>query len=445
MFQVLYFAWNKLANIGMREGMREVEQVKAQIFNYLVLAVLFVQLPLVFRELFSGDYVGSAIISSFFCFSIVLLLMHHYLGLELTSGIYNLFFPTIMTMYLILIGTGDGVQYSFFVFMLTAIIFPSKRNVQIAFIIYNISLFIAGTYWVEQFGPLLDRGAEEQGDAVVIFVAAAICFAVVMYMYNAALERYDQATMTLIDSLQNKNSSLAVMNEELERFTYIASHDLKTPLRNIVSFLSLIEKRIRENRMDEINEYFSVVKDNAHGMYELIEETLEYSKLGQNEWKEEEIDLDLVVDKIKDQLSLGDINVVIEKNPLPIIKGDAFYIYKLFFNLIENGIKYNKKSTKKIQVNTQVNNFYVLISIADNGIGIEEKYYQKIFEMYKRLHTQDDYQGTGIGLSMCKKIVEMMNGKIWLESIPGTGTTFFIELPVVKGFPTGDTSADFIQ
>ena len=431
MFQRLNSAWTWLSNIGVKEETRDIQKVKARIFNYLVLTILVIQLLLWIRELISADYIGLTIITTFCLISITFLSLHHFFGLGIAGSVLNIFFPFVMATYLLLVGKGEGVEYSFFVFMLSAIIFQSSRPFQIFLIIYNISLFLLVMNYVEQYGTLLDRGAEEQSDYTIVFVAASLCFASAMYIFNRALERYDNKSSSLISSLQSKNSKLVIMNEELERFTYIASHDLKTPLRNIVSFLGLMEKRLKEGKVEDIEEYFTVVKDNASDMYRLIEETLEYSKMDQHEWKEEEVDLDLVIDKIRDQLTLSlDERINIEARYLPTVKGDSFYIYKLFLNIIENGIKYNDKVNKKIKLTSIINKNATIISVEDNGIGIEEKYHEQIFTMYKRLHTKEEYQGTGIGLSMCKRIIEVMKGDIWLESQPGKGTTFFIQIPV---------------
>ena len=256
-----------------------------------------------------------------------------------------------------------------------------------------------------------------------------------MYVYNQALEKYDQKSSELIDSLQNKNDKLINSNQELERFTYIASHDLKTPLRNIVSFLGVMERQVKEGKSQELEKYFSIVTENARNLYDLIEETLEYSKIGQQEWKSELIDLNTLTEKIKEQLQhTSTEHVSIKFQELPIIKGDDFFVYKLFFNIIENGIKYNNSKIKNVDIQSQEYEKYYEISISDNGIGIPQEYLQQIFIMYKRLHTKDHFQGTGIGLSMSKKIIERMGGSIWVKSEINKGTTFHFTIPKTPKF-----------
>ena len=431
MFKKLLTAWRLLPNIGIKAGMSDMQLAKTRIFNYLVLTILLVQLMLLVRELATYDKVGIIMISSFCIISTSFLILHHYFGLDIAGGAINVFYPLVMALYLLMVGDGEGIEYSFFVFMLTAVIFQRKQAFRLFLIVYNILLFVFSSLYLEQNDTLIQRSSEEQSDYLVLFVAASICFAFVIYVFNQALENYDQKSLDLINSLQNQNTKLSTTNEELERFSYIASHDLKTPLRNIVSFLGLMEKRLKQGREDELEEYFSIVKTNARNMYTLIEETLEYSKLGQQEWKMEIVDLNQIIAKIKEQLMLSaDDTVIIDSDFLPTIRGDNFYLYKLFFNLIENGIKYNEQTEKNVCVQFERREKTYLFCFQDNGIGIDPEYFDQIFIMFKRLHTKDKYQGTGIGLSMCKKIIETMSGKIWLESEPGEGSTFYILLPI---------------
>jgi light-regulated signal transduction histidine kinase (bacteriophytochrome) len=348
-----------------------------------------------------------------------------------------------MGTYLLMIGRNEGVEYSFFVFMLSSIIFQKNALFSAFLIAYNISIFIFASLYIDEYGILLDRGKDkEEDDYMVIFIAASICFALIMYVYNQALEKYDQKSSELIDSLQNKNDKLITSNQELERFTYIASHDLKTPLRNIVSFLGVMERQVKEGKTEDLEKYFSIVTDNARNLYDLIEETLEYSKIGQQEWKSEAIDLNALAQKIKEQLQdTSSEEISIEFPELPIIQGDDFFVYKLFFNIIENGIKYNHSQPKKVSVQSKEHPNHYEISITDNGIGIPQEYLQQIFIMYKRLHTRDNFQGTGIGLSMSKKIIEKMGGQIWVKSTPNKGSTFYFTIPKS---PKLDHSKNFI-
>lgn len=234
--------------------------------------------------------------------------------------------------------------------------------------------------------------------------------------------------------LQNKAQELKKSNEELERFTYIASHDLKTPLRNIVNFTNLLERQLKSHENDTVHEYLSFIKKGGIRLNNLIESTLEYSRLSHTakENQAEEIDLNLLLSDLEQSMSssIEERNATITKqNHLPTIKAHQASIIILFQNFIENGIKYNKSETPTIEIYTKKSPNSFSIFIRDNGIGISEEYHNKIFTMFSRLHNQKDYEGSGLGLSICKKIVEQLNGEIHIQSKAGEGTVFEIRLP----------------
>ena len=419
-----------LPDIGVATSMSDKEIAKARIYNYLILIMLIIQSLLLVRELIILDVVRLSIISTFCTISASFLFLHHRFGLDVSAGALNTIYPLAMGSYILMVGKNEGTEYCFFIFVLSSIIFQKNALFSIFLIIYNISIFILAIFYINEYGMLLQREeGTEQEDYIIIFIASSICIALIMYVYDQALEKYDRKSSELIDSLQNKNDKLITSNQELERFTYIASHDLKTPLRNIVSFLGVMERQVKEGKTDELEKYFSIVTENARNLYDLIEETLEYSKIGQQEWKSEVINLNLLAQKIKEQLQhTSSEQISIEFQELPIINGDDFFVYKLFFNIIENGIKYNNSDPKKVGIQSQEYEYHYEISISDNGIGIPQEYLQQIFIMYKRLHTRDHFQGTGIGLSMSKKIIEKMGGRIWVRSVLGEGTTFYFTI-----------------
>ncbi len=232
--------------------------------------------------------------------------------------------------------------------------------------------------------------------------------------------------------LKTANADLAKSNGELERFASIASHDLKAPLRNIVSFLGLIKRKLRNHIHDDISDYFRFATDNAKHMQVLIQDILEFSKIDNTEAAREEVDLNesliSVMHNLKETMTEKNGSVAVA--PLPVIQANKVQVLQLFQNLVGNGLKYNQHNEPSVVIEHQKQAKNHLFSIRDNGIGIEPEYHQQVFDMFKRLHNKEDYQGTGIGLSICKKIVDQLEGKIWLESQPGQGTTFFFTVPM---------------
>ncbi|WP_051941720.1 ATP-binding protein [Maribacter forsetii] len=246
----------------------------------------------------------------------------------------------------------------------------------------------------------------------------------------------------LIDSFEK----LKVSNEELESFNRVASHDLQEPLRKIQMFISRIEDEGEEGLSIAHQKYFSKIKSGTFRMRELIQNLLSYSRIDKINSNFENIPLADILSKIEDELSqlIKDTDTSISYNNLPIIQGIPFKIEQLCTNLISNSIKYCKKdvapkiviSAKKVRNSQITENFsklseyYYKISFADNGIGFEPEFATNIFEVFQRLHSKTEYSGTGIGLSICKKIVEKHHGHIHAIGKKDKGSTFVIYLPV---------------
>lgn len=254
--------------------------------------------------------------------------------------------------------------------------------------------------------------------------------------YNEQLEgEVQKRTLELNlsnEELIESNKRLEQSNTELERFAYIASHDLKSPLRNIISFLNLIERRLKGIGDNDLREYIRFATDNARQMHSLIQDVLEFSKIdSEKKIEKENVDLNdsivLVVQNLQDAMQKR--NAIVTSMGLPIIESNSVHVIQLFQNLISNGIKYNENTVPQVFIRYRKDEDQHMFAISDNGIGIPQEYHEQIFQMFKRLHTKDKYKGTGIGLAICTKIINHLGGKIWLESLPGKGSTFYFTIP----------------
>lgn len=234
------------------------------------------------------------------------------------------------------------------------------------------------------------------------------------------------------EDLIKYSQQLEYKNSELEQFAYIASHDLQEPLHTVMSFTNLLSEKYSDKIDDTGKQSFDFMLEATNRMKKLITGLLEYSRIGR-ELKDEDIEVNQCLENIqndmKSKIEEENVGVVVHPN-LPAIKGNPTEIRLLFQNLISNAIKFKKEDENcSIEIgcepNVQWNKFYV----KDNGIGIDEQYKEKIFVIFQRLHTRDQYKGTGIGLSHCKKIVELHGGKIWFESTLDKGTTFYFTFP----------------
>jgi signal transduction histidine kinase len=233
------------------------------------------------------------------------------------------------------------------------------------------------------------------------------------------------------NELLSKAKKLERSNKELEEFAYVVSHDMKQPIRTIISYLSLLKKKHIEGLTAEAQDFVNYSIDGANKMSDLIRDILQYSRMEQQIELKPGISLTNVVNKVckglNDTIVANKAQVVYGE--LPTVSANETMITELFQNLIENGIKYNLNAEKKVTVDVTDKGTEWLFEIADNGIGFEQEYAEQIFKIFKRLHTEGEFQGTGIGLSICQKVIEKHGGKIWAESEKGKGSHFFFTLP----------------
>lgn len=247
------------------------------------------------------------------------------------------------------------------------------------------------------------------------------------------------------EKLQQVNVELERSNRELEQFAYVASHDLQEPLRKIQTFSELSEKNIQYP--DILRRYLQKINSSASRMSELIRAVLNYSRLSIAETELEEVNLNNILANIKTDLELliEEKKAVIDGKELPVIRANPLQVHQLFLNLISNSLKFSDRSPQinisaKIVAGGEVKksmmprllSHYLELTFMDNGIGFEQQYAEQIFGIFQRLHSQSEYAGTGIGLSLCKKIMENHRGLIAVESTPGEGTCFYIYFPATS-------------
>jgi signal transduction histidine kinase len=223
-------------------------------------------------------------------------------------------------------------------------------------------------------------------------------------------------------------------NRELEEFAYVASHDLQEPLRMVGSFLQLLQRKYADKLDQDANEYIRYAVDGAFRMKRLIGDLLNYSRTSR-EWTVEQVDIAAIIRDVLKNLaaSIQDSGAMIHVDEMPQLTADADQLLRLFQNLIGNAIKFRKEGTPPvIHICARREDAHWLFSVRDNGIGIDRQYAEKIFVVFKKLHNNTRFEGTGIGLAIVKKIVERHGGKIWFESEPGKGTTFYFTLQPEK-------------
>jgi signal transduction histidine kinase len=288
----------------------------------------------------------------------------------------------------------------------------------------------AKTYGITEFDSVADsfnRMASELGkrDALLATTNSQL------EATNADLTREIEERKQMADDLKQFTVQLERSNQELEQFAYVASHDLQEPLRVVAGYLQLLERRYKGRLDQDADEFIAFAVDAAKRMQALINDLLAYSRVGRKMKPMEPTDCNQVVAQALKNLrmTIEEFGAVVEVGDLPTVAGDSGQLTLVFQNLIGNAIKFRGETPPVVRIQAKSCPKEWEFSVQDNGIGIDMQYSKRIFLIFQRLHTREEYPGTGIGLAICQKIIERHGGRVWLESQPGQGSTFFFTIP----------------
>ena len=424
--------WNTITNFGVDEAELGREVVKVRLLNQIVFVALMTSILVLISYIITND-TTVIILSTLGNIAIegAGLFASYKKRHRLARFISFLLFPTWVGVNVLANGGGFGEANIFSTTAFCAfIMFEDERRVQIPSVVYITTVFIATKLYVINYLPNVVNTFNPY-DEIITFPLVLVILGLIILLYQKEIKKFETQREGWIDDLERKNKVLLEVNEELEQFTYIASHDLKTPLRTINSHLDLIEWHIKKENFNAVKEDIVFAKQGAKQMYALINDILEYKQLSNQNDTPVAIDLNEMLPKILHQLDsyIKERNGRIMIEQLPKILARPNDIFILFQNLIENGIKYNQSDVPILNISCQEKETFLEFRVEDNGIGIEEVYHDKIFQFFKRLHGSNEYEGTGIGLGLCKKIVQKYNGSISVNSLDTNGSTFIVRLP----------------
>lgn len=423
-------------SIGVTEELSFSQRLRIELNNlFLLIALPFVLFHLIYN--FFGPQLTRSYIITFIwlCVFLVPLCLNHR-HKYFISKVYTILVPLMGAIVVHLMhGVGIRLETNYLLLILLSIYFFNCRMATImatlvgaSYVIVNIILF--------NFEAPLANGIMLPVP-YVYFIYALITTSILTA--KLVSENVDFNKLTI-----KQNAILEEKNAELERFTHIATHDLKTPIRNISNFASLMDRNIKKEKYQDASAYLEYIKVNTLHMSSLLEDLLSFSMIerADQERSRSLVDLKMVINKVvlilENDLKAKNAKLIVEELPSYLCNETEFYI--LFQNLIQNGLKYNKSETPRVEIWHTENEDELQIHFKDNGIGIEKQFHNQIFEVFKRLHSKDEYEGTGFGLGFCEKIVHKYNGRILLESELGKGSTFTISLPTADLKPKVQSS-----
>lgn len=364
---------------------------------------------------------------------------------NLSHRLRKLFFVictySVATATLYLIGpVGPGLIYMFAATIFCIIIFsneysyhPSHLNLLICIIIGFLIPFNV-LPWAEQEVHSVTEWIVISTNLIFLSYLSSALLPKVFIAFHQSIQK-EKETRLIVDQqkkeLEGTLAELKRKNKDLEMFAYTSSHDLQEPLRMVTSFLTKLENRYGDKLDERAHQYIFYAVDGAKRMRQVIMDLLEFSRADKLDGEKEEVELNVLIDEIS-LLHRRDIkkkSVIIQKVNLPTIRHHRTALYQVFQNLISNAIKYSSPNRPpEIIVSAEESAEYWTFSVQDNGIGIDEEYYDKIFLIFQRLHNREEYSGTGMGLAIVKKIVENLGGTIWVEPNNGKGTSFYFTL-----------------
>ena len=431
---------NLIRFLGIQKEYTYSEKRSVILLNEITLLMVIIEASMYLEVLFFGKWLEVLFIFCAQLLTIIPLILNWAHKTAAAKWFFNIVFTIAIMLVIMTHGRGLRADYSFLVFAITSMLFFSKWSYRFFIWIFIIACYYFSLYYTANYPAFLAKNVSFSTSSAS-FLGAFFTVIIIIFRFIVETENYETELNETFKKLKKEQEITATQNAKLEqanidlgRFSYISSHNLKTPIRTIRSFTDLIERSFDKGKMEHFKEYLGFIKQGTAQMQLLITGILEFSRFNQQVQIEiMEVDLNKVAYYIHSQTqNFINKKVELEIGELPTIQSNLTFVNAIFQNIIENGIRYNESETAKISITYKSENQKHLLIFRDNGIGIEAKYYNKIFEMFQRLHGDYQYEGTGIGLAMTKKMIERLDGKIWLESDFGQGSTFFVELPKTK-------------
>lgn len=453
--------WKQLSNIGIYSDLPINEQKRTRLLNQIAGLFVLSIIPVIIVLLISGNTLPVLHSTAIFILLIPIFWFHYKRFYQL-GKYYTLFASLLLiTIHSVIYGIDSGSKYYLLYTFVVSLIIFDRRIDYIILLIFHITTFAIISYLSTQFDPIFKVEGFEQLSFVLTIV---LCYFTLDF-FKSEQTRIEDETNELVETINNKNTAIRTQqrmlkyqnealkstNEELEdaqkslkesvedlrTFAYIVSHDLKEPLRMINSYTQLIKRRLKGQLNEETEEFMFYIVDGAKRMKILLDDLLKYATTTNKEAEKEVLDMkdifSVAIRNLEVPIAETNAEIIIQERDYPPVNGAFSQLGQLFQNIIGNAIKFHRPNdTPTIIIDMERNERYNIFRIQDNGVGIPRDKVDKIFSPFERVGNKEKYKGSGIGLAICKKIVQNHDGKIWVDSDINQGATFFIAFPVIK-------------
>jgi signal transduction histidine kinase len=424
--------WSRISEIGIREGL-SADDTRSVIFINRILAILvFFSFSSIIINIIqrSGDFIP--VLSAYFIvlvFSYFLQFWGYFNGariLILSATIGLLLYMTIRA------GEGAGLEFYFLSLLVLPVIIFSNNVTIYFFQALCIIALIAQKVYFDYFHPHLGGVLIYKVFYIVNGTYSGLLIILAIFFFKKISLKNEDEISNANKVIGDKNNELSFVNKQLESFTYSVSHDLRSPLRSIDGFSKILLKDYSDKLDDEGKELLQFIVKDASKMKQLIDDLLAYSRAGMQEIRIAPIDMNRMAREIIEELHerIGDKTIDFEIRHLIPAKGDRILIKQVWFNLLSNAVKYTSKTEgPKIEVGSYIKEHEIIYYVKDNGAGFDMDYALKLFNVFQRLHSEQEFEGTGVGLAIVKNSIARHGGHVWAEGQTGKGATFYFTLP----------------
>lgn len=442
---------NRITYFGIEDNDSYLEKFRKRVLNRTFFIIAVSCLIFVLQILFLEDKENTLIPLLMGLISTGSLLFTYFKKFNWASVMLSVVFPTLFLGAIIIYGDALKLDYTISFFIVLVLTLYDGIRSRILNIGYLILLQVVSFYYTSHYHSIYEQYVDFN-DSLIVLTFTTLGLFILVFQFiragksfqeeqkklnedldakNRQLQQNIADKMLLNKELQKKTRDLQQSNDFLESYTYITSHDLKSPMRTILSFSELLSKKLKNVQDEDVQDYLNFIKTGALQFNAIIEGIIENAQNNRSSLQLESVDCNELMEQLESRLrfKLEQNRAVLRYERLPVIWADRRMITQIFEKLVDNGLKYNTSERPAVFISHQETDDIYEFSVADNGIGIQAPYQEDVFKMFKKLHRPEEFSGSGVGLALCKKIVELHQGEIWLDQLAGSGSVFRFTIP----------------